>query len=98
VICTRQKATGTGVVTPGGVKLFAAIDVAVMEVTSGKTRLESLLQLSANADAEQTAVTAASGAVKLPIFGVVSLSTMFSSPWWCMLNTGQSNSILYASL
>src|SRR5215469_18316344 len=60
VIWTRQKATGTGVVKPGGVKLLAAIEVAVMEITSGKTRLESLVQLSATAGAAKTEVNAAS--------------------------------------
>src|SRR6516162_4996263 len=60
VIWTRQKATGTGVVKPGGVKLSAAIEVAVMEITSGKTRLESLVQLSATAGAAKTGVSTAS--------------------------------------
>jgi hypothetical protein len=60
VIWTRQKATGTGVGKPGGVKLSAAIEVAVMEITSGKTRLESLVQLSATAGAAKTGVSAAS--------------------------------------
>jgi hypothetical protein len=63
VIWTRQKSTGTGVVKPGGVKLFAATELAVIEITSGKTRLESLVQLSA-AGAASTAVDAASVAAK----------------------------------
>jgi len=66
VIWTRQKATGTGAVrpgTPGGVKLFAAIEVAVIEITSGKTRLESLVQLSAAAGALKPATDAASAMV-----------------------------------
>jgi hypothetical protein len=66
VIWTRQKATGTGAVSPGGpggVKLFAAIEVAVIEITSGKTRLESLVQLSAAAGALKPATDAASAMV-----------------------------------
>src|SRR6516162_10941724 len=64
VIWTRQRATGTGVVKPGGVKLSAAMEVAAMEITSGKTRLESLVQLSAAAGAAKTAVDTASAAAK----------------------------------
>src|SRR6516165_2147224 len=64
VIWTRQKATGTGVIKPGGVKLSAAMGVAAMEITSGKTRLESLVQLSAAAGAAKTAVDAVSAAAK----------------------------------
>jgi hypothetical protein len=63
VIWTRQKATGTGAVRPGGVKLSAAMEVAVMEITSGKTRLESLVQLSAAAGALKPATDAASATV-----------------------------------
>ena len=65
VIWTRQKATGTGVVKNGGnVKVFAAIEVAVMEITSRRTRLESLVQLSATAGAAKVAVEAASAKIK----------------------------------
>ena len=66
VIWTRQKATGTGAAKPGGpggVKLSAAIEVAVIEITSGKTRLESLVQLSAAAGALKPATDAASAMV-----------------------------------
>src|SRR6516225_7895040 len=60
VIWTRQNATDTGVGKPGGVKVSAAIKVAVMEITSGKTRLESLVQLSATAGPAKTDVNTAS--------------------------------------
>jgi hypothetical protein len=65
VIWTRQKATGTGVVEPGGVKPPAVMEVAAMDVTSGKARLESLVQLSASAGAGTPAINAASVAAKL---------------------------------
>ena len=64
VIWTRQKATGTGVIRPGGVKPPAVMEVAAMDVTSGKARLESLVQLSASAGAGTPAINAASAAAK----------------------------------
>ncbi len=69
VIWTRQKSTATGVVKPGGVKLFAAIEVAVIELTSGRVRLERLLQLSANAGAVTNPADTTSAAVKLQSCG-----------------------------
>ena len=80
VIWTRQKATGTGAVRPGGVKLFAAMELAVMETTSGNATLESLVQLSANTGAVKTAMDAASAAVKPQAFENLGLSAMFFLP------------------
>src|SRR5262249_49778755 len=47
VICTRQKSTATGVRRPGGVKVFAGLKVAMMEVTSGSFRFERSVHASA---------------------------------------------------
>src|SRR5579863_6376226 len=65
VICTRQNATGTG--GPGGKpgnggggeNVFAAIDVAAIEVTSGSWRFAKLLQVSARAGVANNAAATA---------------------------------------
>jgi hypothetical protein len=54
VICTRQKAIGTGGQpgnAGGGENVFAGIEVALIDVTSGKPRLDKLSHLRAAADA-----------------------------------------------
>ena len=99
VIWTWQNSTGTGVVKNGGaVKLFAATGVAAIEITSGKWRLESLVQLSAAAGAAKTAIDAASAAVKPQSFVKLALSVMFFPPMRCgVYRTHRAVFLVYAA-
>jgi hypothetical protein len=83
VICTRQKATGTG--GPGGKpgngggseNVLAAIEVAVIDVTSGKTRLDKLSHVPAAAGVAAMPTPASAMAAKPAILGA---NVMMFSP------------------
>jgi hypothetical protein len=85
VICTRQKATGTG--GPGGrpgnggggKNVFAGIEVAVIDVTSGKARLDKLSHVLAAAGIAAVPTPASAMATKHAILGA-SVMVFSSSP------------------
>jgi hypothetical protein len=75
VICTRQKATGTGGPggkpgnAGGGENVFAGIEVALIDVTSGKPRLDKLPHVRAAAGAAAMPTPASAMAAEHAVLG-----------------------------
>jgi tannase/feruloyl esterase len=92
VICTRQKATGTGGPggkpgnAGGGENVFAGIEVALIDVTSGKPRLDKLPHVRAAAGAAAMPTPASAMAAENAVLGD---DLMVFLPPWPELTIGQ---------